>query len=145
MKRLEQHISSNCHLELTDKGVYGNQKTVFSNKELSLPIDKVDNVMISESVLDKLRGGKTFAVRSASGLVRFPWVRNANEFVTATLAKIEEFKKTVKLDAPALAQPAAAAPSSDVDKIKELKELLDSGLISPEEFEEKRRELLSRI
>ncbi len=138
-----------CSLELTEKGIYGNRKTIFSNKQLNLPMDKVDNVMIKESVLDKLRGGKTVAVRSASGLVKFPWVQNADEFVSKTLAKIEEFKQTVKSEskniAAAVAQTVSSSGGSNAAKIKELKELLDSGLISQEEFEEKRKELLKNM
>lgn len=128
-----------CSLELTDKGVYGNRKTIFSNKQLNLPMDKVDNVMITESIIDKFRGGKTVGVRSASGVVRFPWVHNADEFVKLTLAKIDEFKKNAPKPAAA---PVQNAPLSNADELAKYKQLLDSGAITQEEFDAKKKQLL---
>ncbi|MBR6044272.1 MAG: SHOCT domain-containing protein [Ruminococcus sp.] len=106
--------------------------------------------MRSSTLYNKLTGGNTVAIRSASGLIKFPWVQNAEEFVNATLAKIEEYKKTVKKDnqelIKAVAETAAApANTSSASKIKEIKELLDQGLISQEEFDAKRKELLEKM
>ncbi|WP_294754397.1 SHOCT domain-containing protein [uncultured Ruminococcus sp.] len=137
-------------LVLNEKGIEGKRKKLFSSAELKLPIDKVDNIMVRSNVFCALFGGKIVAVSSASGLVRFPFVQNAEEFVNATLAKIEEYKKTIKDDnkslISAVAQSASAATNSSTSaKVKELKEMLDSGLISQEEFEAKRQELLSKM
>src|SRR5262249_19557156 len=47
---------------------------------------------------------------------------------------------------PAVARPAEdGAASSARDKLRQLKELLDDGLIVPEEYEAKRKEILSRM
>lgn len=69
LRKIRNNIADNCSLSLTEKGINGNRKKLFSNKQLNLPIDKVDNIMISESVWDKMRGGRTVAVRSTSGLI----------------------------------------------------------------------------
>lgn len=143
-------VSSRCALNLTDSGISGSRATLFSVKNLDLPIDKVDSIMRSSTLYNKLTGGNTVAIRSASGLIKFPWVQNAEEFVNATLAKIEEYKKTVKKDnqelIKAVAETAAApANTSSASKIKEIKELLDQGLISQEEFDAKRKELLEKM
>lgn len=143
-------ITSQCSLSLTDSGVSGNLKKVFLSRKLQLPIDKVDNAMISESIFDKLFGGKTVSIRSTSGLIKFHWVQNADEFVNATLEKIEEFKQSVKEEnknlVSAMAQnTTAGSESSAAAKIKELKELFDSGLISQDEFDAKRKEFLDKM
>jgi uncharacterized membrane protein YdbT with pleckstrin-like domain len=148
-----KYTSDNCSLCLTENGINGNRKKLFSNKQLNLPIDKVDNIMVSESIFDKMHGGRTVAVRSTSGLIKFPWVQNSEEFVNKTLAKIEEFKQKVKEDnqslVSAVVQNAAntnnSNNSSAATKIKELKELLDSGIISQEEFDTKKKELLDKM
>lgn len=141
-----REIAKRCNLILTDKGIFGNLKKALSKKELNLPIDKIDNIMISENIIDKLRGGKTIAVRTTNGLIKFNWVQNADEFVNATLAKIEEYKQSVKENVSVMAHNASGgSDNSAAAKIKELKELLDSGLISQEEFEAKRKELIDKM
>ncbi len=145
--------SKQCRLSLTDKSVTGNKKTLFSNKVLKLPIDKVDAIMASHSFLDTLRGGDTLLIRSASGVIKFPWVQNANDFVKKTLAKIEEYKQSVKNENKNLvsavlnntANNSNSDGSSSAARIKELKDLLDSGLITQEEFDSKRKELLNKM
>jgi membrane protease subunit (stomatin/prohibitin family) len=43
-------------------------------------------------------------------------------------------------------QPAAAAPQEDPKaKLKQLKEMLDDGLITKEEYEKKKQDILSRM
>lgn len=143
-------VSKKCSLELTNNGISGSRAKLVSSANLQLPIDKIDSIMRSTSLYNKLTGGNTVAIRSASGLIKFPWVQNAEEFVNATLAKIEEYKKTVKKDnqdlIKAVANTAAVpANASSASKIKELKELLDQGLISQEEFDAKRKELLEKM
>lgn len=124
---------------------------MFSTKALKLPIDKIDNIMVSEGIFDKLFSGKTVSVRSASGIVKFAWVKNADEFVQATLDKIEDYKQTtIKEDnknlISAVANSAQAnAGGSSAEKLKELKELLDSGIISQEDFDAKKQDLLSKM
>ncbi|MBR1753005.1 MAG: SHOCT domain-containing protein [Ruminococcus sp.] len=142
--------SEKCSLVLYSDKLEGNRKKAFSMKTLKLPIDKVDSIMLSEGLSDKIWSGKTVAVRSASGLVKFPWVQNADEFVSETLAKIEEHTEKNKADSKSLidavAQKSAGSENTSASsKLKELKELLDSGIISQEDFEQKKNELLSKM
>ena len=50
-----------------------------------------------------------------------------------------------KAHAPTATLPATGTAVSARDKLRQLKELLDDGLIMPEEYEAKRREILSRM
>lgn len=143
---INTYISNNCTLLLNEKGIKGYIQTLYSKKALQLPIDKIDSIAISESDADKLRGGKTVVIRSASGLIKFQYVQNADEFVNITLAEIEKFKQSVKdKNIVSAISNNANNNNSATAKIKELKELLDSGLISQEEFETKRKELLNKM
>jgi hypothetical protein len=52
---------------------------------------------------------------------------------------------TQKAHAPTATLPATETAISARDKLRQLKELLDDGLIVPEEYDAKRREILSRM
>lgn len=129
-------------LILENTRLIGRRAKLFTTNELILPMNKIDNVHVKNGLMDWLYGGKTVAIRSASGLVKFPWVQNAQEFVDTTLAEIQKYNETVQMKQT---ESAPAAESDSLDKIQKLKSLLDQGLISQEEFEAKRKELLEKI
>lgn len=149
---LKIYRANRCSLVLTDKGLSGQCKKIFSTAQLQLPMDKIDNIMVTENLINKIDGGKTVAIRSASGLIKFPWVQNADEFVNATLAEIEKYNQSLKNvdqnlvsaisgNSVQKAQPEKSA----AQKIKDLKELLDSGLITQDEFDAKKKDLLDKM
>ena len=72
---------------------------------------------------------------------------NAEEFRDAVTTKIEEYKNSIRKDNKNLISAVVnnASGGGSAQKIKELKELLDQGLISQYEFEAKRKELLSKM
>ena len=143
---------SRCSLELTNKGLSGQRKKIFSTIQLQLPMDKIDNIMVIENARSKSYGGKTVSIRSASGLIKFPWVQNADEFVRVTLAEIEKYNQSLKnvdknlVSAIAGNSALKAQPQqSAAQKIKDLKELLDSGIITQDEFDTKKKDLLDKM
>lgn len=134
-----KNIVSGCSIELNEDGIVGQYKQLFAKKQLTLPIEKVDSVTVQNGFFDKIESGETLCIRSASGLVRFHWVQNAQEFLDATLAEIQKYKETVS--AKSAVTPVVPV-SDEFEKIKKLKELLDSGVITQEEFEAKKKQLL---
>ena len=92
-----RNIAKKCSLTLSEDRISGKRKRLFSEASLDLPIGKLDSIMVTYGIGDKLTGGTTVAIRSAS------------------------------------------------DKIRELKAMAEEGLISQEEFDEKRKEILSKI
>ena len=46
------------------------------------------------------------------------------------------------MDNPTNAQPTVVAAASNADELKKYKDLLDSGVITQEEFDEKKKQLL---
>ena len=83
-------VSKQCSLELNDSGVEGKRKKLLSAAELKLPIEKVDSIMVKKNLFNALTGGKTIVISSASGRIKFPWVRNADEFAQAVRQKTDE-------------------------------------------------------
>jgi len=143
--------AKSCSIELNDKCVKGVRKTIFSKRDLNLPIEQIDSIMVSHSLWDALFGGEKLLIRSASGMIKFPWVRNAKEFSDAVLAKIDEYKQNDKEKNKNLADSALnnsgnnAGMQTAAQKIKDLNELLEIGAISQEEFNAKRKELLDKM
>lgn len=135
-------IVKGCSLQLDKDEVNGNRKKLFSNKSLNLPIEKVDSITIENSIINKLLGGETIAVRSASGLIKFICVYNASEFVDKTLSAIKDYKESAKSVSENI-QHNSENRSNSVDDIMKLKQLLDAGIITQEEFDAKKKELLN--
>ena len=117
---------ASCALTVTDKRVYG--KASFGRR-VDLPIDSVSSV--GTSMLHGIDIG-TF-----SGRISFKAIENnreLHEVISKLLIDRQKAKKT------------EAAPSistgSIADELKKFKELLDSGIITQEEFDAKKKQLL---
>lgn len=136
-------IMKKVNLLLHDKGITGNT----SKRQLDLPMNKIDNILVKHDFLDTLRGGKTIVVRSASGIIKFPCVQNADEFMQKTLAEIQKWQDLHGNSIDTAAAPTLTESRShdSIESIQKLKILLDQGLITQEEYETKRKELLSKI
>lgn len=154
-------ISKLCSLTLTDRQVYGKLKTLIGKKKLQIPIDHLDSVMTSRGIIDVLCGGETLIIQSNAGRIKFHYVSNAEEFASAAMACINEYKRTAPVQpAPqqvVYQQPAAPAPApapapvqnisggDAMEKLNSLKQMLDSGLISQEDFDRKKEDILSKM
>lgn len=120
-----------CSYELTvtNKRIYG--KTSFG-KRVDLPMDSVSAVATTS-----LKG---IAVASSSGKIVFNLLKNRDEIHN----KLSELLIERQSKVPAQAQPTIIkeASQSNLDELKKLKDLLDMGVISQEEFEAKKKQLL---
>ena len=140
---IRMFIAKRCKLELTEGQIEGQLKTTFGKKKLQIPIDHLDNVMTSSGFWDKVRGGETLLISSNSGLIKFHYVHNADEFAQAAMKRIDEVKKSATV--PQAAPVQSVSGSDVVEKISSLKQMLDSGLITQVEFDQKKQELLSKM
>lgn len=140
---LSRFMCQKCTLELNQDGVYGKKKTLFSLKSINQPFEKIDNVSIRDSIIDKLLGGQTLVIRSSSSCIKFSCVDNAQEFLDKTLEELKEYKEAVN------SKSEKATPTSSdgdaMEAIVKLKNLLDQGLITQEEFDCKRKSLIDKI
>ncbi len=132
-----------CTLELNQDGVYGKKKTLFSLKSINQPFEKIDNVSIRDSIIDKILGGRTLVIRSSSSCIKFSCVDNAQEFLDKTLEELKKYKEAVNSKSEKATK--ASSDGDTMEAIVKLKNLLDQGLITQEEFDAKRKALIDKI
>ena len=115
-------------LTVTDKRIYG--KVAFGNR-VDLPVDSV-------SATATIRILKGVSVSTSSGRISFLVIKNSDEIyqvVNNLLIERQQNKVSATVE--------TTAPKSDeADQIKKYKELLDSGIITQEEFDAKKKQLL---
>ena len=124
-------VVPNKHLVLTDDYLLTSKLTIPCNE-----IDTISNLVgpgpLANGVVTVTHKGKSHVIPYAK--------RDANK-VKEFIDHVEELRRQ-RLEAvksPA-ASPAAASPA---DEIKKYKELMDMGVISQEEFETKKKQLLN--
>ena len=115
-------------LTVTDKRIYGK---VAWGKRIDLPVDSV-------SATSTTRVLKGVSVSTSSGRISFRVIKNADEiYKVMNNLLIERQQEKVN------ATVAATTPKSDeADQLKKYKDLLDSGVITQEEFDAKKKQLL---
>lgn len=114
---------NSCSMVITDKRVYG--KATFGH-QVDLPLD-----MISAASTGPF---KSVGVSTASGRISFWLLENKNELYSAITNLLLERQK---------GKTIVTEKSDSVEEIKKFKELLDSGIITQEEFNKKKQQLLS--
>lgn len=117
---------SGCSIVVTDKRVYG---VGAFRKRVDLPLDMVSSV--GSGIFNRM------TVATSSGKISFWFLKNKAEiFQTITHCLLERQNNI---------QPTTirqVAVQSSADELKKYKELLDSGVISQEEFDAKKSNLL---
>lgn len=114
-------------LIVTNKRVYG--KTVFGRR-VDLPLDSISAV--GTGIM------KSIAVTSASGAIKFSLIENKDSVHKAISDLLIERQEKQPV-APVVKQEIA---KSDADELKKYKDLLDSGIITQEEFDTKKKQIL---
>ena len=120
-------ISRKCELCITENSVKG--KTLFG-KEVVLPL-----YMVSAYSTRKFLS--TVAVATSSGITKFALIGNYYEIGKVLSQKINE-----RQEATATPKSTPAPQSNSMDDLKKLKDLLDAGIITQEEFDAKKKQLL---
>lgn len=120
--------ASKMEITVTDKRVYG--KSGFG-KRVDLPLDSISAVATGAF--------KGLAVASSSGKIKFMGIKNRDEIheIISDLLLKRQSKPVV---APTTIKQEVQ--QSSADELKKFKELLDSGIITQEEFEAKKKQLL---
>jgi len=121
-------ITSKIELIVTDKRVYG---TAIFSKRVDLPLDMISAVGTSAF--------KGIAVTTSSGAIKFVFVKNCDE-IHKEISKLLLKRQTEKKPAQEIKQEVIQ--QSSADELKKFKDLLDQGIISQEEFDAKKKQLL---
>ena len=131
---------------------------IFNKNVLDSSLEKVNDIRMTQSVMGRLLGYGDVEILTASemGENRIRRVARPVAFKTTILDQKEKLgdldrfeMRAAQAVSPGSAAPAAsptpAGKPSVADLIEELAELRDKGIISPEEFETKKAELLARM
>lgn len=118
---------SKMSLTVTNKRIYG--QTAFG-KRVDLPLDMISAVGTSAF--------KGIAVATSSGKIKFLGISNQEEVHKAITDLLLERQNNPK----PTTQIKQEIPQSNADELKKYKELLDSGIITQEEFDAKKKQLL---
>lgn len=121
---------SKSELTVTNMRVYGRG---FLGKRVDLPADSISAIAASPALL---RG---IVVSTSSGKISFFMIEN-HEMVYKTISQLLIERQDAK--AKSTHSPAPAAVASAADELKKYKDLLDAGIITQEEFEIKKKQLL---
>ena len=115
-------------MTVTDKRVFGK---VAWGKRVDLPLDSIS----STATISLFKG---IAVATSSGRIKCLMVKNSAEIFEKVNALLVKRQKEQKVAAPT----TVITQTDEADKLKKFKELLDSGIITQEEFDAKKKELL---
>ena len=113
-----------CALTVTNRQVIG--KASFG-KSVALPINQISAVALGYC--------KRITIATSSGKIHF-WLLANRDAVHSALTKVINEVQVEKV------HQASPAVQSDAEEIKQFKELLDSGVITQEEFDAKKKQLL---
>jgi uncharacterized membrane protein YdbT with pleckstrin-like domain len=117
---------------------------VIARSGIEIPLENINNVLFNQNVLERMLRSGDLLIESAgeSGQSRFNDVPRPDEF-QSMLYKVREAR------ARALARedhvPAEPAPADATERLERLVRLHREGVITDEEFEEKRRRLVDEI
>jgi len=113
---------------------------VFNKKSMDAPLDKVNNVEHWQTLWGRILGYGDVEIDTASehGATRFRDIAKPLEFKSAIVGAAEAYRSH------RLAPMAQAGPSG-AERLRQLKGLLDDGLISQEEFEAKRKKAMEEM
>ncbi len=129
----------NTALSVSETKVFGSYSGFLSKKDFEMPIEQIDNVTIVSVIMDTWRTGATLVICSAFGVIKLHFVQNAEEMVFIITNRKEKKEHRVEQ----IAAESVSALTSN--KLKELLEMKESGLITEEEFTKMRESLLSNM
>lgn len=115
-------------ITVTDKRVYG---IAAHKSRVDLPLDSVSAVATSAF--------KGLSVATSSGRITFIGIKNRDEIhkvISDLLIERQSKPKAV------VQEEKPAAPSNVAEQLKQLKELVDAGILTQEEFDAKKKQLL---
>ena len=119
-----------CELVVTDKRVYG--KAAFGIR-IDLPINKISSIGLGMKLFSSV------AVATSSGKIKFYLLKNREDVYQTISNAIANIETPI---AEINNKQNSSFAGSAADELKKYKELLDSGIITQEEFDAKKKQLL---
>lgn len=128
----------NTELNIKEDRLYGSSGLAIIKKKVDIPFKSINNIAILETKADKLKSGKTIEVLYGDKKAKFSYIHNADDVKKYINECVSEFKNKKE----EIVQTTVIQNDSTADELKKFKDLLDSGAITQEEFETKKKQLL---
>lgn len=119
---------SKCSITITDKRAYG---TAAFGKRVDLPVDMISAVSVNAF--------KGISITTASGRLTFYLIQNRDAIFDVVSNLLLERQKSTHISSSIATEKGI---TSNADELKKYKELLDMGIITQEEFDAKKKQLL---
>lgn len=123
---VENNSSCPVGFAITENRIVIGQKTMFSSNVISISLDKINDV----SIQCKFTGDYITISNIGDNIVISTFKKKGSEIVNAIHSAIDSLKKSNE------------ESTSSADEILKYKNLADSGIITQEEFEAKKKQLL---
>jgi uncharacterized membrane protein YdbT with pleckstrin-like domain len=116
---------------------------VFAKRSKEIPLERINDVTFNQSVLERLFGAGDLLVESAGerGQTRITNVRKPEQVQLVIYRTSEDNSNRMMRGGPSAATTADSIP----DQIEALARLKEQGVITEDEFEAKKRDLLDRM
>ena len=120
-------------LAFTNKRVIS-KRGLISIKVLDSPIEKVNDVDVRQTMLGRILNYGSIIIKTSSSIYTFDYVKDAIKFknLLMTTDRIQKVK----------IQENNQVSNSNYDELSKLKELLDKNVITQEEFDKKKKDIL---
>jgi len=124
---------------------------VVSKTGIEIPLDRINTVFFNQSIFERMIGAGDLGIESAGegGRQQFSNIRKPNIVQSEIYRQVEglEGRRLDRLGRAAAggAAPAPAAEPSIPEQIEKLDQLRRQGVVTEEEFQAKKRELLDRM
>jgi uncharacterized membrane protein YdbT with pleckstrin-like domain len=135
----------------TDRVIY---RTGFISKRgVEIPLDRISNINFSQKIFERMIGAGDLSIESAGrdGQSRFSDVRHPDGVQQEIYRQAEGHARkragwsATPSGAPATASPDVKPEASIPEQLEQLASLRDRGIISSDEFEAKKAQLLERM
>ncbi|HEX2224079.1 MAG TPA: PH domain-containing protein [Thermoanaerobaculia bacterium] len=122
------------------------QTGILTRRSVDSHLEKINNVEHVQTLWGRILGYGDVLIDTASetGTTVFRQISNPLDFKRAILGAAEAYRRGRAVPVAAGVSGIPAGPSG-AERMRQLKTLLDDGLISPEEFEAKRRQILAEM
>lgn len=124
-------------IELEAARLTGYRRLFNTRYTIDVPLEGVRAISYKRSLFEQLTYGSTILIVTNKGNDTFHGVHNSDDFIEAVKKALEK-KRTNEI-------AVKADRNETIEKMNSLKKMLDSGLVSQEEFEQKKAELLSKM
>jgi len=118
---------------------------VLAKSGIEIPLERVNNVIFNQTIIERILGAGDLLIESAgeSGQQRFSDIARPSDVQNEIYRQIEANEQ--RTSDRSVGRVAGSREQSIPDQIERLAELRDRGVISAEEFERKKAELLDRM